>query len=400
MRAPPGLLVRAGQRLVVSTAGGPAGRLWAASYRCLTQAVPPILIRGEQDASVYARAGTAGEDFVPGLSDIYLAIVLEPDAAGPGFAAERVRRRFTSIAQRLPAVRFLFDAPCVYDEAELRELAGSSYATFGLAGVPPGGAAYTADLSLLDRRRILNLAVVSRRGLGGQRSVEGGRLENEPLAPGEERAGLATNVQRAAQAGDIRERRCISDAVTITQDLDGGEAPSADRDARVCLQLGYDLLRVEIVPRDDCNSRNTERLPHDSPDHGKDVVDDQRRPKSGGFTDNLLRIPACVGDEATGQRHRLVVGLVERVTTVHVDHVRACSLDPFGSPRISKDVDDCSLLDKPGDERPEEREVIRLGDREHRNDGCSLGQVGPFLSSRRSASGTRPPQGRAAHRGQ
>jgi len=155
MRAPPGLLVRAGQRLVVSTAGGPAGRLWTAGYRYLTQAVPRILIRGEQNASVYARAGTAGEDFVPGLSDIDLAIVLEPDAAGPGFAAERVRRRFTSIAQRLPAVRFLFDAPCVYDEAELRELAGSSYATFGLAGVPPGGAAYAADLSLLDRRRIL-----------------------------------------------------------------------------------------------------------------------------------------------------------------------------------------------------------------------------------------------------
>ena len=156
MSPAPGRLLRAGQRLVVSTAGGRARRVWAVGYRLAARVVARILVRGEEGASLYVRAGAAGGDFVPGLSDIDLAIVLEPDPAGPGIAAERIRQRFTSISRKLPAVGSLFDVPCAYDEGELADLVGSSYATFGLADTTAsGGAAYLPDPSLLDRRRIL-----------------------------------------------------------------------------------------------------------------------------------------------------------------------------------------------------------------------------------------------------
>ena len=89
-------------------------------------------------AAAYARASMGGEDFLPGLSDIDVAVVLEPDPAGPGLARERAGRRWERLS-RIPAAR-LIDRPRIYEEPDLDGLVNRSALSYGLDAAEPPAA--------------------------------------------------------------------------------------------------------------------------------------------------------------------------------------------------------------------------------------------------------------------
>lgn len=109
----------------------------------------------ERGASAYVRGGAEGPDFVPGLSDVDLTIVLAEDGSRPGAAARRARRRRDRLRRALPCSRLVLDWPCVYEDGELRELAAGSALTLG-------GPACAGDPENLDR-----LLMLERPGLYG-----------------------------------------------------------------------------------------------------------------------------------------------------------------------------------------------------------------------------------------
>src|SRR4051794_30510764 len=116
-------------RGLLRTAAAFPVRLWALAYRALARGAAAWLTRGESGAAGYVRGGVAIGDFVPGLSDVDLALVLADEDG-----AERVRRRWAGLA-RLPLVGGLVvDVPRVYSEAELRALSGASVLTAGMEG--------------------------------------------------------------------------------------------------------------------------------------------------------------------------------------------------------------------------------------------------------------------------
>src|SRR5215208_6420293 len=81
------------KRLALHSGRSPTGRVvWALAFRAIARATATLLTRGERDASLYWR-GSANDDFIPGLSDIDLAIVLAGDGGAPGASQRRVRRR-------------------------------------------------------------------------------------------------------------------------------------------------------------------------------------------------------------------------------------------------------------------------------------------------------------------
>jgi hypothetical protein len=92
------------------------------------------LTRGEQDATAYARASLGGEDVLPGLSDVDVAIVLQADPEGPGLAAARATARWSRARRATPITDLMFDYPLILEADELTEAAGSSTLTFGLDG--------------------------------------------------------------------------------------------------------------------------------------------------------------------------------------------------------------------------------------------------------------------------
>ncbi len=156
MNRSPNWTLRALQRVAVRTGHGRRLHLWSPAYRLATRAFAALLTRGEAGACTYARAGTGTSDLVPGVSDIDLVVVLPPDPAGEDIAAGRVRRRYERLITLLPPLRRVLDNPCVYDDAQLRDLAGASYTTYGLDRESnERAAAYRDDAALLDRRRLL-----------------------------------------------------------------------------------------------------------------------------------------------------------------------------------------------------------------------------------------------------
>lgn len=195
MTPAPNRFLRAVQRLALLSAQGPFVRLWEGTYGLLARAVAIQLTRGERYTAVYTRAGLAGGDLLPGVSDLDLVVVLPPDPAGRGTAAERVRRRYFALVRRIPVSARLVDVPCVYDDHELREVAGASYATCGL-DQPEAPAVYRDDASLLDRRRILE-----RPGLYGD-------LGDWHLLSGPER--------RPALAARSEDDRCVAAWLDLT----------------------------------------------------------------------------------------------------------------------------------------------------------------------------------------
>lgn len=98
----------------------------------------------ERGASAYVRGGVEGPDFVPGLSDVDLTIVVAEDRSRPGAAARRARGRRDRMRRGLPFSRLVLDWPCVYEDGELRDLAGSSALTYD-------GPGYLGERATLDR---------------------------------------------------------------------------------------------------------------------------------------------------------------------------------------------------------------------------------------------------------
>jgi hypothetical protein len=96
------------------------------AYRAAARGGSAYVLRGERDGSVYVRGGFGTTEFVPGLSDIDLVLVVGSEAA-----AKRSRRRWLRLAGlHLPPL--LLDWPRIYDEAALRELSGATKFTWGL----------------------------------------------------------------------------------------------------------------------------------------------------------------------------------------------------------------------------------------------------------------------------
>lgn len=160
MRPRPRILV-ALQRLVLRTGRTPVRRLWALLYEAVARAASAYLTRGETGAATYVRGGDE-DDFLPGLSDVDLAIVLQEDPRGPGVAGERVRRRWARL-DALPLNDLVLDWPRIHEEPELRDLGRTSALTHGIdrrGQSDPGGAGYFGSRASLG---------VARRGQRGRR---------------------------------------------------------------------------------------------------------------------------------------------------------------------------------------------------------------------------------------
>jgi hypothetical protein len=113
---------------------------------------------GEDAASVYSSGRPAGNDFVPGLSDIDLIVVLGGRREHPDVARCRVRRRWDRFGRAIPPLALIVDVPRVYQDTELGELVGSSALTYGLDPdlvKDPRQAAYSGNQASLDRARVL-----------------------------------------------------------------------------------------------------------------------------------------------------------------------------------------------------------------------------------------------------
>lgn len=128
---------------MLRTASTPLGRVWSLLYRLVARAWVTYLAWGERGAAAYERAGAGVGDVLPGLSDVDVAIVLQPDPGSPGAATERSRARWQRLRRRWPGVDLLLDYPRIYEEPELRKAVGSTALTYGLDG-PPGAPATRA----------------------------------------------------------------------------------------------------------------------------------------------------------------------------------------------------------------------------------------------------------------
>jgi hypothetical protein len=155
--APPPRAVLASHRFALRMRRPRLRRLAALAYRGVARAASAYLTWGERGASIYLRGGLGAGDFVPGLSDIDVAIVVSDAGAGAGGGAERVRRRWVRLAQMLPPIRLLFDWPRIYSQGELDDLVGNSAFTYGLDDRTelPRRAGYVGDGAKLDRIRML-----------------------------------------------------------------------------------------------------------------------------------------------------------------------------------------------------------------------------------------------------
>jgi predicted nucleotidyltransferase len=142
-------------RVLLRTARTPLARVWAPAYRVIARVWAAFLVRGERGAAAYARGSVGADDLVPGLSDIDVAVVLSPDRGGRGVARERVTGRWTRLLRAFRPTDLLLDYPLVYEEDELREVAGATALTYGLDEPGERRAAYNGDGVSEDRIRLL-----------------------------------------------------------------------------------------------------------------------------------------------------------------------------------------------------------------------------------------------------
>jgi hypothetical protein len=118
------------QRFVLRTGRRPRGRqLWRGLSRAVASSACAFLTQGERGASVYERGGSA-DDFLPGMSDIDLAILVPGDPGAPGAARRRVTGRWERLS-RIAALRLVLDWPRIYEESELDDVAGKSVFSLG-----------------------------------------------------------------------------------------------------------------------------------------------------------------------------------------------------------------------------------------------------------------------------
>ncbi len=150
-------LTLAVHRLVLRMRRPRLRRLVEFGYAGAARVAYRYLTGGRRDAGCYVRGGLGTEDFVPGVSDVDLAVVFAEGSTVPSRAAERARARWQRLRAAVPVIEMIVDWPRIYDEAELRELAGASAFTYGLddpAGASSGyfGARATTDsIRMLER---------------------------------------------------------------------------------------------------------------------------------------------------------------------------------------------------------------------------------------------------------
>jgi predicted nucleotidyltransferase len=138
-------------RTLLRTARTPLAVLWALGYRAAAWVYAAYLVRGERGAAAYLRGSVGTGDWLPGLADVDVAVVLDGDAAAAGAARERVARRWQALRGAVPPADLLLDYPLVLEQDELRRLAGRSALTCGRR---PGyfGAGTSADgVRMLER---------------------------------------------------------------------------------------------------------------------------------------------------------------------------------------------------------------------------------------------------------
>jgi hypothetical protein len=142
-------------RIILRGAGRRAQKLWAWSYRLLAWAWASYLISGDRDAAGYVRGSLSGDDVLPGLSDIDVAVVLSDDPAGSGAAAVTAIGRWTRLRSKLRLADLLLDYPMVFERHELAAVVNSSTFTFGLDGPAERGSAYYGERVSQDKIRVL-----------------------------------------------------------------------------------------------------------------------------------------------------------------------------------------------------------------------------------------------------
>jgi predicted nucleotidyltransferase len=173
----PSRFLLAVHRTLLRTARTPLAVLWALAYRAATRVYAAYLVRGERGAAAYLRGSVGTGDWLPGLADVDVAVVLAGDPAVPGAARERVAGRWQALRGAVPPADLLLDYPLVLEQDELRRLAGRSALT---GGPTPGyfGPGTSADVVRMLERPGLYGATADWRPLRGP--------ERRPPAPARE----------------------------------------------------------------------------------------------------------------------------------------------------------------------------------------------------------------------
>jgi hypothetical protein len=138
------------QRFVLRTRNTPLRAIWGLLQWACARLAVACLVWGERGASAYSDGRLVPAEFNPGLSDVDLVILLKAQSDPRDVAAGRVRRRWQRLGRLFPMV----DLPRVYEEADLRELVGSSVLTYGLDS-PGGERSHVRESEGFDRLRLL-----------------------------------------------------------------------------------------------------------------------------------------------------------------------------------------------------------------------------------------------------
>jgi hypothetical protein len=126
-------------------------------YRIAARLFVVCLLWRELRATAYMEL--EGPDFLPGLSDVDLVVVLRDGRRAPDEAALRIRKRAGRMRGRKLLQQFpIIDDLRVYEESQLRDLVGASALTYGLKDFRPADRkrpAYVGDAGNADPVRLL-----------------------------------------------------------------------------------------------------------------------------------------------------------------------------------------------------------------------------------------------------
>jgi hypothetical protein len=138
---------------MLRTSGTPLRAIWSLAYRAIARVGARYIAAGCRGSTTYVRASFASRDFVPGLSDVDLTLVLPHDPGGT--ARARSYDRWLRVRRSLPVVDLVLDYPRIYDERELKVLARDSAYTFGLDRAEGPRAGYFGLAAGADGSRLL-----------------------------------------------------------------------------------------------------------------------------------------------------------------------------------------------------------------------------------------------------
>jgi hypothetical protein len=135
----------------------PLRALWTLMYRIAARVFVVCLLWRELRAAAYMTV--EGPDFLPGLSDVDLVVVLRDGRRAPDEAALRIRQRAGRMRGRKLLQRFpIIDDLRVFEQSQLRDLVGASALTYGLEDIRPADRkrpAYVGDAGNADPVRLL-----------------------------------------------------------------------------------------------------------------------------------------------------------------------------------------------------------------------------------------------------